>query len=283
MYTIMGVTGQVGAEVARALLAARQRVKVVVRDFEKGQAWAEKGCEIVVADVNDLNTLIDAFSASTGVFILLPPNFDPSEGFGETRRIIENLRTALATARPEKIVCISTIGAQARQPNLLNQLQLLEQSLSTLELPVTFLRPAWFMENCLWDIEPARNSGVIPSFLHPLDKPIPMIATADVGRVSAQLLQEDWHGKRIIELEYESPVTPNDIAAAFSELLGKPVRMEVVPGDTWESLFRSQGMNNPLPRIQMLNGFNEGWIRFEGLPRKGHTGLKEVLAGLLAR
>ncbi|TWC22802.1 MULTISPECIES: NmrA family NAD(P)-binding protein [unclassified Pseudomonas] len=237
----------------------------------------------MVADVNDLNTLIDAFSASTGVFILLPPNFDPSEGFGETRRIIENLRTALATARPEKIVCISTIGAQARQPNLLNQLQLLEQSLSTLELPVTFLRPAWFMENCLWDIEPARNSGVIPSFLHPLDKPIPMIATADVGRMSAQLLQEDWHGKRIIELEYESPVTPNDIAAAFSELLGKPVRMEVVPGDTWESLFRSQGMNNPLPRIQMLDGFNEGWIRFEGLPRKGHTGLKEVLAGLLAR
>ncbi|TWC22803.1 MULTISPECIES: NmrA family NAD(P)-binding protein [unclassified Pseudomonas] len=42
MYTIMGVTGQVGAEVARALLAARQRVKVVVRDLEKGQAWAEK-------------------------------------------------------------------------------------------------------------------------------------------------------------------------------------------------------------------------------------------------
>jgi len=283
MYTVMGVTGQVGAEVARALLAARQRVKVVVRDLEKGQAWAEKGCDVAVADANDVNALTAAFSASTGVFILLPPNFDPSEGFEETRRIIENLRAALATARPAKVVCISSIGAQARQPNLLNQLQLLEQSLSTLELPVTFLRPAWFMENSLWDIEPARPSGVIPSFLHPLDKPVPMIATADVGRVSAQLLQEDWQGKRIVELEYEDPVTPNDIAAALSELLGKPVSMEVVPGDTWESLFRSQGMNNPLPRIQMLNGFNEGWLRFEGLPRKGHTGLKEVLAGLLAR
>ncbi|CDF95970.1 MULTISPECIES: NmrA family NAD(P)-binding protein [unclassified Pseudomonas] len=283
MYTVMGVTGQVGAEVARALLAARQRVKVVVRDLEKGQAWAEKGCDVAVADANDVNALTAAFSASTGVFILLPPNFDPSEGFEETRRIIENLRAALATARPAKVVCISSIGAQARQPNLLNQLQLLEQSLSTLELPVTFLRPAWFMENSLWDIEPARHSGVIPSFLHPLDKPVPMIATADVGRVSAQLLQEDWQGKRIVELEYEDPVTHNDIAAALSELLGKPVSMEVVPGDTWESLFRSQGMNNPLPRIQMLNGFNEGWIRFEGLPRKGHTGLKEVLAGLLAR
>lgn len=283
MYTVMGVTGQVGGEVARNLLAADKRVKVIVRDAEKGKAWAAKGCEVAIADANDINTLIPAFSASTGVFILLPANFDPSEGFAQTRQIIENLRTALETTRPEKVLCISTIGAQARQPNLLNQLQILEQSLGTLDLPITFLRPAWFMENSLWDIEPAKSSGVIPSFLQPLDKPVPMIATADVGRVSAELLQEDWCGKRIVELESEHQVTPNDIAAAFSQLLNKPVKMEVVPSDTWEALFRSQGMSNPSPRIQMLHGFNEGWIRFEGIPRKGRVGLKEVLSALLSR
>lgn len=283
MYTVMGVTGQVGAEVARNLLAANKRVRVVVRDAEKGKAWAEKGCEVAVADANDVSALTSAFSASTGVFILLPPNFDPSEGFPETRYIIENLRAALDAAGPEKVLCISTIGAQARQPNLLNQLQILEQSFSTLDLPVTFLRPAWFMENSLWDVEPAKANGVIPSFLQPLDKPVPMIATADVGRVSSELLQENWYGKRIVELESEQQVTPNDIAAAFSELLDKPVKMEVVPSDSWETLFRSQGMKNPRPRIQMLNGFNEGWIRFEGIPRKGRVSLKEVLSALLSR
>ena len=36
-----------------------------------------------------------------------------------------------------------------------------------------------------------------------------------------------------------------------------------MPRDTWEALFRSQGMKNPLPRIRMLDGFNEGWIEFE--------------------
>jgi uncharacterized protein YbjT (DUF2867 family) len=213
----------------------------------------------------------------------LPPNFSPTEGFPETRKVIANIHEALANARPGKVVCISTIGAQACQPNLLNQLQLLEKSLSNLELPVTFLRPGWFMENCLWDVEPAIQTGVIPSFLQPLDKPVPMVATADVGRVAAELLQEQWFGKRIVELEGETPVTPNQIAETFSQLLGKPVTMQSVPRETWQALFTAQGMSNPVPRMQMLDGFNEGWIRFEGLPRKGIVDLKSVLQGLLAR
>ena len=37
--------------------------------------------------------------------------------------------------------------------------------------------------------------------------------------------------------------------------------------ETWESLFESQGMKNPTPRIRMLDGFNEGRIR-PGLERE---------------
>lgn len=283
MYTIMGITGQVGGEVARNLLAAGKPVRAVVRSLAKGKQWADLGCDIALADIDDVQALTAAFQDSEGVFVLLPSNFDPSPGFTETRQVVDNLRQALAIALPSSVVCISTIGAQASQPNLLNQLQMLEQSLSELEVPITFLRPGWFMENCLWDIEAAVQSGVIPSFLQPLDKPVPMVATADIGQVAAGLLQERWYGKRIVELQGQTLIAPNDIATTFSELLGKPVRMQVVPRDTWEQLFREQGMNNPQPRMQMLDGFNEGWIRFEGLPRIGRTGLKEVLQGLLAR
>src|SRR5260370_12157174 len=28
-------------------------------------------------------------------------------------------------------------------------------------LPITFLRPAWYMENAVWDLNPARDTGVI--------------------------------------------------------------------------------------------------------------------------
>jgi len=230
----------------------------------KGAAWAERGCEVAVAEIDDAAALTAAFKATEGVFVLLPSSFDPAPGFPEVRAIVAALRSALETARPAKVVCLSTIGAQATKPNLLTQLTIVEQVLGELPMPVAFLRPGWFMENSAWDVAPARDNGVIPSFLQPLDKPVPMVATADVGRVAAGLLEETWTGRRIVELEGPRRATPNEIAAAFAKSLARRVRMEAVPRGTWEALFKSQGMKNPTPRIQMLDGFNEGWIEFEG-------------------
>jgi uncharacterized protein YbjT (DUF2867 family) len=284
MYAITGITGKVGGALARSLLAAGQPVRAVVRDIEKGRPWAEKGCEVALAEMEDAAALARAFENATGVFILPPSEFDPAPGFPEARAVITAVRTALETARPRKVVCLSTVGAQAKQPNLLTQRTLLEQALRDLAMPVTFLRPAWFMENFASDVAAARDSGVIASFLQPLDKPVPMIATADVGRVAAELLQEAWRGCRIVELEAAHRITPNDAAATFAKILGRPVRIEAVPRETWGSLFRSQGMKDPIPRIQMLDGFNEGWIEFErgeSGSMKGKVTLETVLRGLI--
>jgi uncharacterized protein YbjT (DUF2867 family) len=140
----------------------------------------------------------------------------------------------------------------------------MEQALGGLSIPLTFLRPSWFMDNIAWDVESARDGGIIQSFLQPLDRAIPMVATADIGRVAARLLQEDWQGKRVVELQGPHCVSPNDIARTFAQILGKPVRAEAVARETWGALFKGQGMKDPIPRIQMLDGFNEGWIEFEG-------------------
>lgn len=285
MHAITGITGKVGGAVARHLLSRGQRVRAVVRDAAKGRAWSELGCEVAVADMSDAAALARAFAGTSSAFILPPPVFDPAPGFAEARAVIAAVRQALEAARPTRVLCLSTVGAQAAQSNLLSQRTLMEEALSALPLPVTFLRPAWFLENLAWDIAPAREHGVIPSFLQPLDRAVPMVATADVGRVAAELLLQDGPGARIVELEGPRAVSPSDIAAALAQALQRPVRAEAVPRDGWEALFRAQGMRNPLPRIRMLDGFNEGWIRFEGdetTRLKGRVGLAEVIAQLLA-
>jgi uncharacterized protein YbjT (DUF2867 family) len=284
MYAITGITGQVGGAMARTLLARGNAVRAVVRNVEKGQSWAAKGCEIAVADMEDAAALAAAFQGTDGVFILPPSEFDPSPGFPEALRVIAAVKKAIENARPKKVVCLSTIGAQATQPNLLTQRTLLEQALSTLSIPLTFLRPAWFMENFAWDIASARDSGVIALFLQPLDKPVPMIATRDIGLLAAKLIEEDWQGLRVVELEAARRYTPNEVAAALASVVGRPVRAEAVPRETWGSLFKSQGMKDPIPRIQMLDGFNEGWIEFEGGEagtEKGPTDLEAVLRDLV--
>ena len=286
MYAISGITGKVGGALAQALLAAHRPVRAIVRDIEKGRFWTSQGCEVARADMQDAASLTVAFTGAEGVFILLPSEFDPAPGFPEARAVIAAVKEALELARPGRVVCLSTIGAQATQSNLLTQRTLMEQALGELVMPITFLRPGWFMENAAWDVASARDNGVIASFLQPLDKPVPMVATADVGRVAAELLQQNWTGKRVVELEGPSRIAPQDIAAAFGRILGHPVRVEAVPRETWNGLFESQGMRHPLPRIQMLDGFNEGWIDFEQGQAgsvKGNVELETVLRQLVDR
>ena len=286
MYAITGITGQVGGALARTLLAAHQPVRAVVRDAGKAREWAALGCEIAYASMNDASALAAAFEGAEGVFILPPSEFGPAPGFPEARAVIDAVVTALEWACPGKVVCLSTIGAQATETNLLSQRTLLEQALSMLPIPITFLRPAWFMENYAWDVAAAREEGVIESFLQPLDKPVPMIATADIGRVAAELIQQSWSGSRVVELEADHRISPNEAAATFAKVLGHPVKAQVVPRETWTNLFKSQGMKYPQPRIRMLDGFNEGWIEFEssGIDIvKGNTTLETVLHGIAAR
>jgi len=285
MLAITGITGQVGGQLANELLAAGCRIRAVLRDEAKASAWRERGCEIALASMDDAASLGAAFSGAEAAFVLLPPIFDPHPGFPEARRHVAALVEALSLARPQRVVCLSTIGAQARQENLLTQLQILERSLAELRVPVAFLRAAWFIENVAWDIEGARSTGLMPSFLQPLDKPVPMVATADVAHAAAQLLRERWDGRRIVELEGPRRITPNELAAALGQALGRDVAPQAVPRETWEALFRAQGMQNPLPRMRMVDGFNEGWIDFERGPsaesRQGATPLQAVLRGLL--
>jgi uncharacterized protein YbjT (DUF2867 family) len=285
MYVVTGITGKVGAAVARGLLFAEQPVRAIVRDGGKGAPWADLGCDIAVADLADARTLAKAFEGTDGVFAMLPPVFDPAPGFPEAREFIASMYTALVAAQPKKVVALSTIGADAPNPNLLNALGLMEDAMKALPMPVTFLRPAWFMENAVWDIPSARQ-GNIQSYLQPLDRPVPMIATDDVGRTAAALLQEHWQGQRVVELESAQRVSPNALADAFAKVLAQPVRAEAVPRDRWESIFRAQGMKNPLPRVQMIDGFNAGWIDFPNRganARKGSIGIDQAVATMIQR
>ena len=283
MYAITGITGKVGGTLARSLLAAGQPVRAIVRDAAKGEAWKQLGYEVALAAMEDSAALAKAFAGATAVFILPPPDFDPEPGYPQARAVIDSVAAALETARPGKVLCLSTIGADALHDNLLSQRTLMETALEALPLPVTFLRPGWFLDNVSWDVAPARDTGVVQSFLMPLDKPFPMVASEDVGRTAAALIQQDWTGTRIVELEGPARVSPNDLAAAFAKVLGKPVKAVAVPRETWELLFRSQGMKNPTPRMRMLDGFNEGWIAFADASRtiKGSTDAMAVIAGLV--
>ena len=284
MFAVMGVTGKVGGAVARHLRASGAPVRAIVRDQAKGSVWAEAGCEVAIATLDDERSLAMAFAGASGVFAMLPPQFDPSPGFPAAWAMIATLQGALAAAQPERLVVLSTVGAGATQPNLLNQLGLLEAALADLPCRATFIRAAWFMDNAAGDLMDARR-GVIRSHLQPTDRAIPMIASSDVGQCAADLLLTE-QAPEIVELEAAERVSPDRIAAAYAKALGHDVRAVAVPREAWEAEFRAASMTNPLPRMQMIDGFNQGWIDFadQGAhARKGKTTIDQVIGDVVAR
>jgi len=285
MFVINGITGKVGGRVADILLEAGLPVRALVRSAEKGASWKARGCEIaIVPDAADAQSLAQAFAGATGVFLMNPPNYDSERDFPDIQRSAKASAEAIAKAKPDKIVLLSTIGAHVQEFNLLNRSTLFEHMLANAGVPVAFLRPAWFMENAAWDLAGAR-SGRIESYLQPLDRKIDMVSTKDIGRAAADLLREEWSGVRIVELSGPQKYSARDEAAAFAAALGRDVKVVEVPRAEWEQRFRREGMQHPEARIRMLDGFNEGWIDFqcEGTERRtGTVELAQVLSEVAA-
>jgi uncharacterized protein YbjT (DUF2867 family) len=266
MYAIMGITGQVGSAAAKYLLERGQRVRGIVRNRSRASAWAARGAEIVVADWSDAKALAAAFTGTEGVFVMLPANFAPDADFAEPRALIDTLTAALRKAQPPKIVALSSIGAQQeRDLGLITQLHLLERALDTLPMPRAHVRAAWFMENLRWDVPLAQCEGRLASHLQPLDRPIPMVSTDDVGRTVANTLEETWFGRRVIEVEGPRRYSPLDMAQSLAAVLEHDVETIAIPREQWAARFVDEGMpaDRTAPRIAMLDGFNSGWIGFE--------------------
>lgn len=270
MFTVMGITGNVGGAVAENLLTAGKTVRGVVRTPAKAKAWADRGVELVQSAYDDAEGLAKAFAGAEGVFAMVPPDFAPAPGLPDQKRTIAAIREALEQARPGKAAFLSSIGSE--QPSglgLITSTHLMEQATRTLPIPVAYLRAGSFMENWLGALDHIRATGEMPFFYAPLDRKFPLIATRDIGLAAAKVLQDSWTSERVLEVDGpEGGTDLLEVAAAFGRALGRDVKAVQLPEKTWQSVLEAMGM--PADRtglyIEMVKSFNSGWIHF-GNPR----------------
>lgn len=265
MFAIVGASGNTGAATAAALLERGAAVRAVVRDPAKGERWAARGAQVAVADLADVASLARAFEGVKGAFVLNPPAYTLPDPFARAGLLAASIAAAARAARLPKLVVLSSVGAHLASGNgLIRTNGLFERELGRLDCPVVFLRPAYFMENWAWVAAAAANDGVLPGFLSPTDRALPMIAAADIGAAAARALL-DGSRRGVIELEGPRPYSPDDAAIAFAAALGRPVSAIAVPEAGWAPSLAPGGFS---PRtieawIEMFRGFNSGAIGFE--------------------
>lgn len=265
MYVVSGATGNTGSAVAKNLLGKNLPVRVIVRNREKAAELEKMGAEIAVADLQDADALTEALKGVTFLYLMNPPAYAAEDQFAEAEKVIRSFQTAIKnTSSLEKIVALSSFGSHLSTGtgNILTTHKL-EKAFENSEIPITFVRASSFMENWISVLETAKTEGVLPSFFQPLDQKVPQVASADIGRVAAEAMQEKTSGVEIKELAgfYTSP---DETAEAIGNVLGKDVKAIAVPREQWVGIM--SGHNSPKNAealAEMFDGINSGYTKFE--------------------
>ena len=284
MFIVLGASGNTGKIVAETLLAQKKAVRVVLHNAAKGEAWKARGAEVAIADVEDGAALERALKGAEGAYVLLPPSFSSSQVRVDNGRRAKTIATAVEAAGVAHVVMLSSVGAQ--QPDGTGPVLSLHDAEATFgrtRAAVTFLRPAYFMENWGGSLH-AVGQGALPTFLL-ADKAIPMVATKDIGLAAARLLAEGGSGKRVIEMAGPREYSPRDVAAALGRVIGKAIVAKQEPEEAMAAALMGSGMNAEWARLfqELTHGVNAGRVTWEGgHPRwRGETDVEAVLAALV--
>ncbi len=269
---VIGATGTIGSLVVQGL--ARQGADVTALVRRTGTQSLPAGVKGVVGDLSDVASMRQALHGVRTLFLLNALAAD------ELTQSLQALNLA-REAGIERIVYLSVIHADRYTdvPHFAGK-HTVERMIESLALPVTVLRPAYFMQNEI-AIQPViEGYGVFPM---PIGAPgCAMVDARDIADIAvAELLRRDRAPSPLprVTLEIVGPEVLNGPAAAavWSEVLGRPI---AYAGDDVQAFEAQLAQNAP------------GWLaydlrlmmaRIQQLGQIGADGAVQKLEQLLGR
>jgi uncharacterized protein YbjT (DUF2867 family) len=227
LITVIGATGQQGGAVVDALLDRGVSIRAVTRNphTEKSRALASRGVQLVSADLDNADSVHAAFEGAAAAFAMA--THDGPKG---TEREIAHGRTIARAAADAQLpfMVYSSVGGAERHsgiPHFESKRRIEELLLDT--VPVTFVRPTFFMETLRLMI---RRDGDRTLLAMPLPKvtPVQLISVRDIGYAVADLLLEADDTTPPVEIAGDE-LTGEQIADELTRQLGSPTNYLQAP------------------------------------------------------
>lgn len=284
MYVIAGVTGHVGSVVARELIAKGKKVRVIVRNAAKAEAYSKQGAEAAVGSLDDQPFLTATLRGATAFFTLLPPNYGAPEPYAAQCQVSDVIAQAVKAAKVPRVVMLSSVGADLdKGTGPIKGLHYLENALLKTGAILTAIRAGMFQENVGNSVGPAKAQGMYYNFMPSADAAMPMIATKDIGMLAVEQLLTGARKPEVIDLQGPA-YTQRQVAERLGAVLGKKLQIVDVPRAGWVEAMIQGGLPRHWAELyaEMYDGFASGQIRPSGdrLVR-GKTTLDEVLRTLV--
>ncbi|WYZ39917.1 hypothetical protein EsH8_IV_000258 [Colletotrichum jinshuiense] len=251
LLTVFGATGSQGGSVVKAVLAdavlsKEFKIRGITRDVSKpaAQALANKGVEVVSADMTSKSSLFEAIKGSHAVFLVTTPNF--TGGGSQEQLHGKNVADVAAEAGIKHLIYSSllhvtdTTNGRLKHVVHFDDKAEVERYIRSKGIPSTFVMPGYFMSNFVALQMINKGADGVYNLAYPVsDKAkFPLIdAGSDVGKFVVAAIRNEAKvlGKQI--LAAADYYTPSRIISEFQEVTGKQARFVTVDSEAYKGFF----------------------------------------------
>jgi uncharacterized protein YbjT (DUF2867 family) len=263
MIVITTPTGQIGHQVLSNLLGSGEPIRVIARDPSGLPTQARERVEVVEGSHGDFDVVDRAFAGADAVFWLVPP--DPRADSVQAAYLDFTRPACDAFKRHEvqQVVGVSALGRGtpwAANAGLVTASLAADDLIASTGVSYRALTMPSFMDNLLRQTEAIKHQG---RFFSPIsgDRKLPSCATRDIAAAAARLLLDaSWSGHDHVAVLGPEDLSFNDMAQIMSEVLGKPVRFQQIPGEALKARLTGSGMSEAMAQgmVDMALAKNQG-------------------------
>jgi uncharacterized protein YbjT (DUF2867 family) len=209
----------------------------------------------------DIDVVNQAFAGADSVFWLVPPDFHAESVEAAYVDFTRPACDALRSQGVRRVVGVSALGrGVARNAGLVSASLAMDDLIASTGVSYRALTMPSFMDNLLNQVESIKSQGI---FFSPIsgDRKLPTCATRDIATVAAKLLLDpSWSGQGSVPVLGPEDLSFNDMAQIMSEVLGKPVRFQQIPGEAFKARLTGFGMSEAMAQgmLDMMVAKNEG-------------------------
>ena len=252
---VIGATGSQGGGLARAILddpGSDFRLRAITRnpDSDAARALADRGAEVVQADLDDVESLKRAFDGAYGAFCVTNfwEHFSPQREQAQ----IANLAEAAKAAGVEHVIWSTLEDTRRwvpldddRMPTLQDKYKVphfdtkggSDHEFTDRGVPTTFLLTSFYWDNFIhFGLGPQRMEDGSLALVFPLgDAKMPGISAEDIGRTAYGIFKAgDRYIGETVGISGEH-LSAQEMADAMSDTLGQDIGYTNVPPEVYRS------------------------------------------------
>jgi uncharacterized protein YbjT (DUF2867 family) len=239
MICVTGASGTVGREVVKQLQAANAPFRAAVSSASSADAARARGLDVVICDYHQPDTVRAALHGCDALFLLGPNLLDQTE-------LEVGVVNAAKAAGVRHIVKLSVMGAVDDAYSLAHVHRPVEKAIEASGLTWTFLRPNSYMQNVITFMKPTIQADSMFYSASGAAR-ISHVDVRDIAAVAVKALTDPaTHAGRAYTLTGPEAVTYDELAAAISAVLNRPIAHVALSPEDMKAGMLAEGLPEPL-------------------------------------